>query len=122
VGAGGWLGPDDAPGGGPDHRVHLALHAGGPGAGDAPAGELRYRDPARGIELSLITWTSMVVIDQSIELSGTAATGDGESVAVFVSATDRGEPGRGRDTVRVRVPALDYDRGGTLGAGNVELH
>jgi hypothetical protein len=36
--------------------------------------------------------------------------------------TDAGEPGKGADTIRLRVPERGYDRSGTLGGGNIHLH
>lgn len=121
VTAGGWLVPDDALSNGPDQRVHFAFHARSPG-GVAPSGELRYRDEAAGLDLTLVAYSMMVVSDDEVTLSGSARDAAGSSVSFFLTARDAGEPGKGSDRLRLRVPDRGYDRAGTLGGGNIQLH
>ncbi|MEX0710454.1 MAG: S8 family serine peptidase [Chloroflexota bacterium] len=124
VTAGGWFEPDDAASEGPSDRVQFAFHASSPG-GVAPNGELRYRDDARGLELTLISWAMMVIdsTGESVTLSGSARDADGIAVTFFLTASDLGEPGKGNDTLRLQVPERDnYDRAGTLGGGNIQIH
>ena len=123
VTAGGWFVPADADGG-PSQRVQFAFQATSPG-GVAPSGELRYRDEGGGLDLTLVSWTTMVVDANAgtVTLSGSARDADGALVTFFLTASDLGEPGKGRDTIRMQVPERDgYDRGGTLGGGNIQLH
>jgi subtilisin family serine protease len=121
VTAGGWFLPSDATGTSPAERIHFAFQATSPG-GVAPTGELRYRDEAGGLDLTLVAWTTMVVNGNTVTLSGTANDAAGIAVAFFLTVKDVDEPGRGRDTIRLQLPDRGYDRGGTLGGGNVQLH
>ena len=121
VTAGGWFVPNGASPS-PQQRVHFSFHATSPGGPLAPTGELRYRHDAFPLELTLFAWTSMVINGDEVTLSGTADPGDGTTVIFFLTTTDLGEPGKGADTIRLRVPDRGYDRSGTLGGGNIQLH
>ena len=121
VTAGGWFLPDDASDAGPSQRVHFAFHATSPG-GVAPSGELRYRDDVEGLDLTLTAYTTMLITDNEVNLSGMATDADGQPVSFFLTAVDDGEPGKDNDTIRLRVPERGYDRSGTLGGGNIQLH
>ena len=121
VTAGGWFLPSDATGTSSAERVHFAFQATSPG-GVAPTGELRYRDEPDGLDLTLVSWTTMVINGDTVTLSGTAHDAAGQAVAFFLTATDKGEPGRGADSIHLQVPESGYDRGGTLGGGNVQVH
>ena len=72
-------------------------------------------------DLTLVAWTTMVVNGDTVTLSGTARDAAGTTVVFFLTAKDAAEPGRGVDTIQMRVPNYGYDRGGTLGGGNVQL-
>jgi hypothetical protein len=120
VTAGGWFLPDDATSQAPSQRIHFAFHATSTG-GVAPTGELRYRDVPGGLELSLIAWTTMLVDGGTVTLTGTGNDAAG-NVAFVLTVTDAGEPGKGVDTIRLQVPARSYDRSGTVGGGDIQLH
>lgn len=128
---GGWFVPTGvAPGRGDEGRVHLALEiaSGVP----APTGHLRYRDRAAGIDVEVLAWTSHVVdrATATATVTGRARTGTGSTVTFELTVRDVAEPGRGADTVRLRLFAetiagtpgsVVYDRSGTLGAGNLQV-
>ncbi|HET7686762.1 MAG TPA: S8 family serine peptidase [Candidatus Limnocylindria bacterium] len=117
VTAGGWLA---APSGASADRVHAAFHA----TSDlpAPSGELRWLDRQAGVDLTLVAYRSLTVSGTDATLSGTGRLADGRSVSFVLTAGDRGEPGRGTDTLRLQILETGYDRAGTLGGGNVQLH
>jgi hypothetical protein len=119
VTAGGWFVPPDS-GTGPGARVHFAFHATSPGV-VAPTGELRYRDSIAALDLTLVAWTAMLVDGDTVTLTGTARDAAGSNVAFILEARDVGESGRA-DTIRMHVPDRGYDRSGTLGGGNVQIH
>ena len=113
VTAGGWFGEGKG-----NERVHFAFHARG---SLAPTGELRYRDPAHAIDVTLVSFTALVVNEDEATLTGTVRHADGRSDSFALTARDLGEPGKGRDVVRLRL-ASGYDRSGVLGGGNVQIH
>jgi hypothetical protein len=119
--AGGWFIPSDASTTGPSARVHFAFHATSPGV-VAPTGELRYRDTLGGLDLTLVAWTAMLVDGQTVTLTGTARDSAGASHTFVLTTTDITEPGKGADTIRLQVADRSYDRSGTLGGGDVQLH
>jgi subtilisin family serine protease len=121
VAAGGWFVPDNAEGNGLDQRVQFAFHASSPG-GVAPTGELRYRDDAGGIDLTLVAYSMMVINDDEVSLSGSARDSMGATVTFFLSASDLGDPGKGQDTIRLHLAERGYERSGTLGGGNIQFH
>jgi hypothetical protein len=121
VTAGGWFVPDDAAGSGPAQRVHFAFHASSSG-GVAPDGQLRHRDEIFPLDLTLVGYTAMLINGDEVSLSGSASDANGTTVTFFLTATDNGEPGKGSDTIRLQVPEHGYDRSGTLGGGNIQLH
>jgi hypothetical protein len=119
VSGGAWFVPDGrATGLGDTARVHLAVHASG---SVSPSGQLRYRDGAAGLDLTLISYTALSVSGEHATLTGTARGADGGAVAFRLEITDGGEPGRGADTVRMRLPSLGYDASGWLGGGNLRV-
>ncbi len=126
VTAGGWFLPTDAESTKPEQRIHLALQAKASGALIPPSGHLGYRDSAAGIDVRLVAYATFVVADNTATLTGLARHADGRTASFELTLTDAGEPGRDRDTVRFKlvgassVPA--YEREGTLGGGNVQLH
>jgi subtilisin family serine protease len=120
VTAGGWFLPDDATSPAPSQRIHFAFQATSTG-GVAPTGELRYRDVPGGLELTLVAWTTMLVDGDTVTLTGTGRDAAG-NVAFILTVTDAGEPGKGADTIRLQVPENGYDRSGTLGGGDIQLH
>lgn len=65
---------------------------------------------------------TVVINGNEVTFSGTADDAAGEAVMFFLTATDKGEPGRGTDSIRLEVPERGYNRSGTLGGGNVQLH
>jgi hypothetical protein len=67
VEAGGWFVPDGVSGGKNDVRVHLAFHADGSAA---PSGELRYRDVAGGVDVTLVAFTALTVSGNAATLTG----------------------------------------------------
>jgi subtilisin family serine protease len=113
VTAGGWLGARE----GAD-RVHFAFNAKG---SVAPAGDFHWRDLPNGIDVALVAYSAVVVDGDTASLSGSARHADGRTESFALMARDVGEPGKGRDTVRLRL-AAGYDRAATLGGGNVQLH
>lgn len=122
VSGGGWFVPADGVDGPGDRgRVHFALHArsGAP----SPTGQLRWRDrdPAHPLDLTLESWTVLVVVDGTVTLRGRARTATGRSVEVEVLIRDGGEPASGQDTIRLRLLDGSYDRAGTLGGGNLQV-
>jgi hypothetical protein len=56
-----------------------------------------------------------------VTLTGTGNDAAG-NVAFVLTVTDAGEPGKGVDTIRLQVPARSYDRSGTVGGGDIQLH
>ena len=119
VSGGAWFVPDGrAPGHGDTARVHLAVHASG---SVGPSGQLRYRDDTAGLDLTLVSYTALTVSGQTATVLGSARNTDGSSVAFRLDIVDGGEPGRGADQVRMQVPSLAYDVGGTLGGGNLQV-
>ncbi|HTK45660.1 MAG TPA: S8 family serine peptidase, partial [Patescibacteria group bacterium] len=120
VTAGGWFLPGDATSTAPSQRIHFAFQATSPGS-VAPTGELRYRDVPGGLDLTLVAWTTMLVDGDTVTLTGTARNAAGD-VAFILTVTDGGEPGKGVDTIRLQVPDQGYDRSGTLGGGDIQLH
>ncbi len=119
VTAGGWFVPDGSPTTSPKVRVHFAFHAAG---SPAPSGELRYRDLAAGIDVTLVAYTALVVEGDHATLTGSARRPDGRTESFDLTVRDRGEPGRGQDTIRFRLLQSGYERSGTLGGGNIQLH
>ena len=87
-----------------------------------PTGELQWRDRAAGVEMTLVAYRTMSVTGSQATLSGTGRLGDGRTVSFVLSATDTAEPGKGADSVRLRILETGYDRAGTLGGGNIQLH
>jgi len=119
VSGGAWFVPDGrAAGHGDAARVHLAVHASG---SISPSGQLRYRDGATGLDLTLIGYTALSVSGETATLTGTARGADGAAVAFRLDVVDGGEPRRGVDTVRMQVPSLEYDVAGRLGGGNLRV-
>jgi hypothetical protein len=117
VTAGGWIAADpDAP----RDRVHFAF--GATSGVPAPTGGFQWRDRAAGVEMTLIAYRTMSVTASRATLSGTGRLGDGRTVSFVLSANDAGEPGRGADSVRLRILETGYDRAGTLAGGNIQLH
>jgi subtilisin family serine protease len=121
VTAGGWFLPSGTTATSPAARVHFAFHATSPGV-VAPTGELRYRDTPAGLDITLVAWTAMVIDGDTVTLTGTARDAAGSTVSLVLTATDVAEPGTGADTIRLQVPARGYDRSGSLGGGNVQIH
>lgn len=120
--AGGWFVPDGRQGGKKnDLRVHFAFHATGT-AGVAPTGELKYRDDFENVDVELVGYTALAVNGDEATLTGTARHADGRTSSFALTARDRGEPGKGNDTLRFRLLDSGYDRAGTLGGGNLQLH
>jgi subtilisin family serine protease len=119
VNGGAWFVPDGRTAGKGDvGRVHLAVHASG---SVAPSGQLRFRDDTAGLDLTLASWTSLAVSGSTATLTGTARTGAGSTIGIRLEIVDGGEPGKGRDRVRVHIPTLGYDVAGLLGGGNLQV-
>ena len=117
VTAGGWInGASSQPSG----RVHFAFHA--TSGVPAPSGELAWRDNEAGVDLRLVAYRSLTLSGSEATLTGTGRLADGRTVSFAITTSDRGEPGKGADTVRLRILETGYDRAGTLGGGNVQLH
>jgi subtilisin family serine protease len=120
VAGGGWFVPDGATAGPGDlGRIHVALHA--RTALPAPTGQLRWRDRQLGIDLTLESWTALLVVGDTATLRGRARTATGAPVDIEVTIRDVGEPGSGQDTIRLRYLDNSYDRSGTLGGGNFQV-
>lgn len=117
--AAGWFVPNEAAGSGPRDRIHLALHATGGAAG--ATGQLRWRDPAAGLDLRLGAYSAFVVDGRRATLLGTAVDADGRSLAFRLIVEDMGQPGRGVDTIDFRLLETGYARSGRLGGGNVRV-
>jgi hypothetical protein len=119
---GGWVIPDGASAG-RDHsdRIHIAVsvQTGLP----TPTGEFRYHDRSAGLDLTLARWSSLFVDDatDTARANGTATTEAGTTVNFELTLRDVAEPGRGRDTVRLRLIDGGYDRAGVLGGGNIQV-
>ena len=95
VSGGAWFVPDGRIAGKGDvGRVHLALHASG---SLAPSGQLRFRDDTKGLDLTLVSWTSLQVSGSTASLIGTARPAAGPSVGIRLEIVDGGEPGKGHD-------------------------
>ena len=119
VNGGAWFVPEGRPAGkGDEGRVHLAVHASG---SVAPQGQLRYRDEAGGVDLTLTSWTALTVNGSTATLLGNGRTASGTTVTVRLDILDGGEPGTGVDRVRVQVQALGYGVTGLLGGGNLQV-
>ena len=63
----------------------------------------------------------MLVNGDTVTLTGTARSAAGNA-AFILTVTDGGEPGKGVDTIRLQVPDQGYERSGTLGGGDIQLH
>jgi len=63
----------------------------------------------------------MLVNGDEVTLTGTAH-GTVNNAAFILTVTDGGAPGKGVDTIRLQVPSSSYDRSGTLGGGDIQLH
>jgi subtilisin family serine protease len=122
VTAAGWFMPDVAVG--PHGYVHFAFHAAG--TATVVEGELRYRDQAEGLDLTLVSYTSMLVDGDEVTLTGMARLADGTPVSFALTTRDLGEPGRGQDTISMKAGTYQasgtYQAAGTLGGGNIQLH
>ena len=118
VTAGGWFLPDGSPTPAPKGRAHFAFHAEG---SLAPTGELRYRDLSAGVDLTLVAYTALVVDGDQATLTGSARRPDGRTESFDLTVRDRGEPGS-TDTIRLRLLQSGYERSGTLGGGNIQIH
>jgi subtilisin family serine protease len=116
ISAGGWI---DGPGASPADRIHFAFHAttGVP----TPSGALQWRDRAGGVELTLLSYRTFTATGTEATLSGSGRLADGRTVSFVLTASDTGEPGKGVDTVRMRIVETGYDRAGILGGGNIQL-
>jgi hypothetical protein len=121
VTAGGWFIPSNPSTVGPSARVHFAFHATSPGV-VAPTGELRYRDTVAALDITLVAWTAMLVDGETVTLTGSARDSGGATLTVILTTADVADPGKGADTLRVQVPDRGYERSGTLGGGDVQLH
>ena len=119
VTAGGWFVPDGRGGTGNAVRVHFAFQAHG---SVAPSGDLRYRDPAAGIDVALVSYAALTVNGDEASLTGTVRYADGHTGSFALTARDVAEPGRGHDTIRFGLPDSGYDQAGTLGGGNIQIH
>ncbi len=117
--AAGWFVPDGAAGSGPRDRIHLALHATGGAAG--ATGQLRWRDPAAGLDLRLGAYSALVVDGRRATLLGTAVDADGRSLTFRLIVEDAGEPGKGVDAIDFRLLETGYARSGRLGGGNLKV-
>jgi subtilisin family serine protease len=116
INAGGWI---EGPGASPADRIHVAFHAstGVP----APSGAFQWRDRAAGVELTLLSYRTFSASGSDATLSGSGRLADGRTVSFVLSASDKGEPGKGIDAVRLRIVETGYDRSATLGGGNIQL-
>lgn len=124
VTAGGWFVPEGAAstGTGNGARIHVAFSVES-ASGAAPTGALRYRDQAAGIDLTLVDYIALVVEGTDATLTGTARRSDGTTLSFALTAHDGGEPGKGHDTLRMQLlDGSGYDRSGTLGGGNLQVH
>ena len=123
VSGGGWFVPDNAIAGpGDQGRVHIALHArsGVP----VPTGQFRWRDrdPNQPMDLTLESWTYLLVMDGTATLKGRARTATGSIVDFEVIVRDGGERGVGQDTIELRLgDGTYYSRYGVLGGGNLQV-
>ncbi|MBA2717861.1 MAG: hypothetical protein H0U52_01275, partial [Chloroflexi bacterium] len=117
---GGWFVPTGTVAGPGDRgRIHLALdvRSGLP----VPTGHLRWTDRAADVDLRLDGWTTLVVDGETATATGRARTANGDLVTFELTIHDGGEPGRGHDTVRLRLLDDSYERAGTFGGGNVQV-
>jgi len=113
VTGGGWFIPSQG------GKVDLVVSAKGAAA---PTGNFRLRDKDAKLDVSLEAYRALVVSGNTATLTGTVRFADGRPGASFVlELKDGGEPGKGHDTVRFRIPAVAYDRSGTLGSGNFQI-
>ncbi|HET7676369.1 MAG TPA: S8 family serine peptidase [Candidatus Limnocylindrales bacterium] len=125
VSGGGWSAAEASSGAGGSPasdaaaRIHFALHADSP-TGAAPSGDMRWRDRAAGVELTLVAWAGMSVSDGTATLVGSARTASGQLVEVRLTLLDRGEPGHA-DAISLAIAGSGYERGGTLGGGNLQV-
>jgi hypothetical protein len=118
VSGGAWFVPDGRPAGhGDAGRVHLAVHASG---SVNPSGQLRYRDAAAGLDLTLVGYTALTVSGTTATLTGTARDADGTSLGFSLEITDGGEPGRGADSVGMWL-STGYGESGRLGGGSLQV-
>jgi subtilisin family serine protease len=121
VTGGGWFVPEGVAGTKNDVRAHFAFEV-KLASGAAPSGDLHYRDPRAGIDVSLVAYTAVAVSDNQAALTGSVWNSDGSTSSFALTVRDVGEPGKGRDTIRFQLLAKGYDRSGTLGGGNIQIH
>ncbi|HUQ78598.1 MAG TPA: S8 family serine peptidase [Patescibacteria group bacterium] len=119
---GAWFVPNGSTAGpGDTGRIHVGLDV--RTALPAPTGDLRWTDRVGGLDLRLDAWTSLVVDrdTRAATATGRARTATGSTVSFELTVRDAGEPGRDRDTIRLRLLDGSYDRSGTLGGGNLQV-
>ena len=88
----------------------------------SPSGHLTYQDHgtlSRTVKSFAIT--SVTVLGNCAQISGTATVNGSGSVGFQVNVCDNGEPGKDSDTFTINM-ADGYTATGTLGGGNIQIH
>jgi hypothetical protein len=83
-------------------------------------GNLEYQDKSKDINLHSISITSLTIDGNTARFEGTATiNGEGE-YSFAVTVEDNGEPGN-EDRFNINIPELDYNVGGAINNGNIQV-
>ena len=85
-----------------------------------PKGECTVVDPSPSRKIKCLDVTALVVSGTHATFFGDA-TVNGQATTYRIDVDDNAEPGKGRDTFKIQT-ASGYTAGGTLTAGNVQVH
>ncbi|TLY13729.1 MAG: hypothetical protein E6K84_03620 [Thaumarchaeota archaeon] len=87
----------------------------------SPDGQLTYLDHGTGMKVKG-TVTSYSGSGSTRTFGGPAEVNGATGCNFSVTATDNGEPGKGRDTFSISIDCNGYTASGTLAGGNIKLH
>jgi hypothetical protein len=85
-----------------------------------PKGQCTFVDPSPTTKIKCASVTALAVAATHATLFGNA-TINGQPTTYRIDVDDIAEPGRGRDTFRIQTTS-GYIAGGTLTAGNIQVH
>ena len=112
VTGGGWI---MVPGGHGNFGFNVTKKKGNSGF----SGHLNYDDRAGATKVQSQGFTSLTITGNAARFEGPCTVNKASGFTCTVDVIDHGEPGSS-DTFRLRVSS--YDRGGTLGGGNIKIH
>lgn len=86
----------------------------------APSGHLNYDDRAGQMKIQSTSFNSLSITGNRATFSGPCTVNKASGFTCTVDVVDNGEPGSS-DFFRIQV-SNGYDRGATLGSGNIKIH